>query len=84
TFLILEEPMAGMNQEEKEYMARFILDARDEMGVTVFLIEHHMDPVTGICDRMVALSYGEMLAEGSPKEVITHPRVIEAYLGGSH
>ena len=84
TFLILDEPMAGMNQEEKEYMARFILDARDEMGVTVFLIEHHMDVVTGICDRMIALSYGEMLAEGSPKEVITHPRVIEAYLGGSH
>ena len=51
-----------MNQEEKEYMARFVLDARDERGVTVLLIEHHMDVVTGICDRMMVLSYGEMIA----------------------
>ena len=84
SFLVLDEPMAGMNQEEKEYMARFVLDARDEMGMTIFLIEHHMDVVTGICDRMVALSYGELLAEGIPKDVIAHPRVVEAYLGGAH
>ena len=83
SFLILDEPMAGMNQEEKEYMARFVLDARDEHGITVLLIEHHMDVVTGICDRMMALSYGEMLGVGVPSEVIANPRVIEAYLGGA-
>ena len=64
SFLILDEPMAGMNQEEKEYMARFVLDARDERGVTVLLIEHHMDIITGICDRMLVLSYGEVIDTG--------------------
>ena len=75
--------MAGMNQEEKEYMARFVLDARDERGVTVLLIEHHMDIITGICDRMLVLSYGEVIDTGIPKEVVKNPRVIEAYLGGA-
>lgn len=83
SFLILDEPMAGMNQEEKEYMARFVLDARDERGVTVLLIEHHMDIITGICDRMLVLSYGEVIDSGIPREVIRNPRVIKAYLGGS-
>ena len=82
-FLILDEPMAGMNQEEKEYMARFVLDARDERGVTVLLIEHHMDIITGICDRMLVLSYGEMIDTGIPREVVKNPRVIKAYLGGA-
>jgi len=84
SFLVLDEPMAGMNQEEKEYMARFILDARDERGVTVLLIEHHMDVITGICDRMMVLSYGETIGTGIPSEVIQDERVIKAYLGGAH
>jgi branched-chain amino acid transport system ATP-binding protein len=84
TFLVLDEPMAGMNQEEKEYMARFVLDARDERGVTVLLIEHHMDVITGICDRMLVLSYGEMIQTGIPAEVVADPRVVKAYLGGAH
>jgi branched-chain amino acid transport system ATP-binding protein len=83
SFLILDEPMAGMNQEEKEYMARFVLDARDERGVTVLLIEHHMDVVTGICDRMLALNYGETIGTGIPSDVVADPRVIKAYLGGA-
>lgn len=80
-FLILDEPMAGMNQEEKEYIARFILDAREERGVTILIIEHHMDVVTAICDRVVVLSYGEIISEGEPQEAISHPRVVSAYLG---
>jgi branched-chain amino acid transport system ATP-binding protein len=84
SLLILDEPMAGMNQEEKEYMARFILDARDERRVTVLLIEHHMDVITGICDRMMALNYGAMIGTGIPAEVVTDPRVVNAYIGGAH
>ncbi len=79
--LILDEPMAGMNQEEKEYMARFILDAREERGLTVLLIEHHMDVVAALCDRMTVLSYGEQIAGGTPAEALSDPRVVEAYLG---
>ncbi|MBX9589826.1 MAG: ABC transporter ATP-binding protein [Hyphomonadaceae bacterium] len=79
--LVLDEPMAGMNQEEKEYITRFILDARDERDVSILLIEHHMDVVTAICDRMQVLSYGETIAEGKPREAIADPRVISAYLG---
>lgn len=80
-FLILDEPMAGMNQEEKEYIARFILDARDERGVTIFLIEHHMDVVTAICDYVCVLSYGEIIAQGEPVSTISDPKVVKAYLG---
>jgi branched-chain amino acid transport system ATP-binding protein len=84
SFLVLDEPMAGMNQEEKEYMARFVLDARGERGVIVLLIEHHMDVITGICDRMLVLSYGEMIQTGIPSDVVADPRVVKAYLGGAH
>lgn len=80
-FLILDEPMAGMNQEEKEYIARFILDTRDERGVTILLIEHHMDVVTSICDEVLVLSHGEAIASGEPRAAIASPRVVEAYLG---
>lgn len=84
SFLVLDEPMAGMNQEEKEYMARFILDARDERKVTVLMIEHHMDVITGICDRMMVLSYGETIRTGIPAEVMADERVIKAYLGSAY
>jgi branched-chain amino acid transport system ATP-binding protein len=79
--LILDEPMAGMNQEEKEYIARFILDAREERNATILLIEHHMDVVTALCDHVVVLSYGEKIAEGEPAQTIADPRVVSAYLG---
>ncbi|CAN7748333.1 ABC transporter ATP-binding protein [Variovorax sp. LjRoot84] len=80
-FLILDEPMAGMNQEEKEYLARYILDARDERGVSILLIEHHMDVVTSLCDQVLVLSYGEAIAQGPAREAISSPAVVEAYLG---
>lgn len=79
--LILDEPMAGMNQEEKEYIARFILDARDERGVSVLVIEHHMDVVASICDRVLVLNYGEVIASGRPAEALAEPAVVTAYLG---
>ena len=81
--LILDEPMAGMNQEEKEYMARFVLDARDELGVSVLLIEHHMDVVVDICDRLTVLDHGVPIAVGSPEQVVQDPVVIQAYLGAA-
>jgi branched-chain amino acid transport system ATP-binding protein len=73
--------MAGMNQEEKEYIARFVLDARDERDVSILVIEHHMDVVAAICDRVLVLSYGEAIAHGTPREAMAQPAVVEAYLG---
>ena len=79
--LLLDEPMGGMNQEEKEDMARFILDVNEEWGVTVILIEHDMGVVMDISDRVAVLDMGQKIAEGTPDEVRANSRVIKAYLG---
>ena len=79
--LLLDEPMGGMNQEEKEDMARFILDVNEEWGTTVVLIEHDMGVVMDISDRVAVLDMGQKIAEGTPDEVRANPRVIKAYLG---
>jgi branched-chain amino acid transport system ATP-binding protein len=82
--LLLDEPMAGMNVEEKEDMCRFILDVNDEFGTTIALIEHDMGVVMDISDRVVVLDYGRLLADGTPDEVRANQEVIDAYLGVSH
>jgi branched-chain amino acid transport system ATP-binding protein len=79
--LLLDEPMGGMNQEEKEDMARFILDVNEEWGTTIILIEHDMGVVMDISDRVAVLDMGQKIAEGSPDEVRANPAVIKAYLG---
>lgn len=79
--LLLDEPMAGMNAEEKEDMARFILDVNEEWGTTIILIEHDMGVVMDISDRVCVLDYGEKIAEGPVGEIRFNPRVIKAYLG---
>jgi len=82
--LLLDEPMAGMNSEEKEDMSRFIIDVNLEFGTTIALIEHDMSVVMDLSDRIVVLDYGRQLADGLPGEIRANKEVIEAYLGVSH
>ena len=82
--LLLDEPMAGMNVEEKQDMCRFILDVNDEFGTTIVLIEHDMGVVMDISDRVVVLDYGKKIGDGTPDEVMANPDVIKAYLGSGH
>ncbi len=79
--LLLDEPMTGMNQEEKEDMARFILDIHERHGKTILLIEHDMGLVMDIADRVVVLDFGQKIAEGRPEEIRHNETVIKAYLG---
>ncbi len=80
--LLLDEPMGGMNQEEKEDIARFILDINSEWGTTIILIEHDMGVVMDISHRVAVLDHGRKIAEGTPREVQSNDAVIRAYLGG--
>ena len=84
SLLLLDEPMAGMNVEEKQDMCRFILDVNDQFGTTIVLIEHDMGVVMDISDRVVVLDYGRKIGDGAPDEVKNNPDVIAAYLGTSH
>ncbi len=82
--LLLDEPMAGMNIEEKQDMCRFILDVNEEFGTTIVLIEHDMGVVMDISDRVVVLDYGRKIGDGTPDDVRSNPDVIAAYLGTTH
>ncbi|HEY3564441.1 MAG TPA: ABC transporter ATP-binding protein, partial [Casimicrobiaceae bacterium] len=82
--LLLDEPMAGMNVEEKQDMCRFVLDVNEQYGTTIVLIEHDMGVVMDISDRVIVLDYGRKIGDGSPETVRRNPAVIDAYLGTAH
>ncbi len=79
--ILLDEPMAGMNEEEREDMARFILDINEELNKTIILIEHDMSVVMDISDRIMALDFGEKIAEGTPEQIQNNSDVLNAYVG---
>jgi branched-chain amino acid transport system ATP-binding protein len=84
SMLLLDEPMAGMNVEEKQDMCRFVLDVNEQYGTTIVLIEHDMGVVMDISDRVVVLDYGKKIGDGRPEEIRTNQAVIDAYLGVAH
>ncbi|MCF6248457.1 MAG: ATP-binding cassette domain-containing protein [Desulfobacula sp.] len=79
--LLLDEPMAGMNQEEKEDIVRFVMDIQKEREITVVLVEHDLGVVMDISDRIYVLDFGEVIGSGTPQEISQNPKVIEAYIG---
>lgn len=81
TLLLLDEPAAGLNDTETKALAELLLNIRDQLGITILLIEHHMGLVMNISDSIVVMNYGEKIAEGTPEEIKHHPQVIQAYLG---